>query len=312
MNVTTIGWSYIKSTLFGDSPVGPLADGTFLQLAFDGKIKPKTLVIHPTHTRNQWVNMEQIPAARKRYEDGEQSRRESKDEQQRERERLRKEQIADEEARRQHAIEEASERTSESPIAHLLLDGQPEAVVAKIAARVEEILTPQETIQYIAVQAKPIAIAPDCIAITNRRLIVFHQKMLGQMHFEDYLWMHLHDAKITEGILFADVWFRTTDGQVVNMGYLPKVQARRVYRVAQQREEDAIEVRRARWMEEQRAGASNLVVNATTPAPTVPQSVQSSESDPVEKLQQLKKMLDAGLIAQSEYDATKARILSAM
>ena len=38
----------------------------------------------------------------------------------------------------------------------------------------------------------------------------------------------------------------------------------------------------------------------------------SSQDDPMEKLSKLKKMLDAGLIEQSEYDAKKAEILSAM
>ena len=35
-------------------------------------------------------------------------------------------------------------------------------------------------------------------------------------------------------------------------------------------------------------------------------------TDPMEKLSNLKKMLDAGLIERSEYDAKKSEILSAM
>lgn len=48
--------------------------------------------------------------------------------------------------------------------------------------------------------------------------------------------------------------------------------------------------------------------------PTMQNSVQnnSANEDPMEKLSKLKKMLDAGLIEQSEYDAKKAEILSAM
>ncbi len=41
-------------------------------------------------------------------------------------------------------------------------------------------------------------------------------------------------------------------------------------------------------------------------------NVSQSADDPMEKLSKLKKMLDAGLIEQSEYDAKKAEILSAM
>lgn len=48
--------------------------------------------------------------------------------------------------------------------------------------------------------------------------------------------------------------------------------------------------------------------------PTMQNSVQNNSvnDDPMEKLSKLKKMLDAGLIEQSEYDAKKAEILSNM
>lgn len=45
---------------------------------------------------------------------------------------------------------------------------------------------------------------------------------------------------------------------------------------------------------------------------TAPQPQQSSPDDPMEVLGKLKKLLDAGLIEQSEYDAKKAEILSRM
>jgi len=43
-----------------------------------------------------------------------------------------------------------------------------------------------------------------------------------------------------------------------------------------------------------------------------PQPTQSSSEDPMEVLSKLKKLLDAGLIEQSEYDAKKREILSRM
>ena len=51
-----------------------------------------------------------------------------------------------------------------------------------------------------------------------------------------------------------------------------------------------------------------------TNAPLAEQNspVQSSSEDPVEVLGKLKKMLDAGLIDQSEYDMKKAEILKRM
>ena len=47
-------------------------------------------------------------------------------------------------------------------------------------------------------------------------------------------------------------------------------------------------------------------------APKTEQSTNSSVEDPIEILSKLKKMLDAGLIEESEYNAKKAEILERM
>jgi hypothetical protein len=97
------------------------------------------------------------------------------------------------------------------------------------------------------------------------------------------------------------------------MDYLPKAQARRIYRIAQEREEQALEVRRNRWIEEQRASATNIVVNTPATQAVGPSSAAAAPAeDPVAKLQKLKLMLEQGLIEQSEYDAAKAKVLAAM
>ena len=222
------GWFYRKSGMVEDTNVGPLSDADFLQLAFEGKIALNTFVVHPSHTKGQWVAMEKIPAARSKHEEGERQRQAAKVEKQRQQEQARQELQARREEAKRRAVEEASERAANSPIASFLLDGQSEATVAKIYDRIPQILTPQESLEYIAVQAKPIAIAPDCVAITNRRFILFHQKMLGQLAFDDYLWMYLTDAKLKEGVMFAEVSFRVTDGRAFSVDYLPKAQARRI------------------------------------------------------------------------------------
>ena len=52
--------------------------------------------------------------------------------------------------------------------------------------------------------------------------------------------------------------------------------------------------------------------NGQGTAPLGNNGTNSSSEDPMEKLSKLKKMLDAGLIEQAEYDAKKAEILNAM
>ena len=68
--------------------------------------------------------------------------------------------------------------------------------------------------------------------------------------------------------------------------------------------------RRNREMEERRAAAGGVVIQAPMQQAPAPQA--AATDDPMEVLGKLKKMLDAGLIEQSEFDSKKADILSKM
>jgi hypothetical protein len=183
--------------------------------------------------------------------------------------------------------------------------------VQQVFKRVSQILTREEEIFYIAVQKKPVVnIAPDCVVLTNRRFILYKPKLLGGASFVDYIWRDLHDAQLKEGIMGAVLTMLTVKGRRITVDYLPKAQARRLYAFAQEMEERVREERRKRAMEEQRAAAGGITIQGdpstiSTQAPAAPE-------DPVQKLKQLKEMMDASLITEAEYEAKKAEILSRM
>lgn len=194
------------------------------------------------------------------------------------------------------------------------LEGQNAAIVKKVYERVSQILTRGEQILYICVQDKLINVAPDAFVLTNRRFIKYMPALLGNVKFEDYLWVNLRDARLEEGIARATITMLTTDGSRLVLDYLPKKQARRFYAIAQELEEHAWMIRRQRALEEKRASAGGVHIQGQVPVPAQAQPVVSSppREDPVEKLKQLKTMLDAGLITQAEYDTKKQEILSRM
>jgi hypothetical protein len=91
---------------------------------------------------------------------------------------------------------------------------------------------------------------------------------------------------------------------------IPKAQARRLYRFAQEMEETKKEERRQRDLEDKRAIAGGgITIN--TPSHQ-PQATAAPVEDPMEKLTKLKSMLDMGILTQAEFDAKKADILSKM
>ena len=194
----------------------------------------------------------------------------------------------------------------------LLSDDQDPAQVEKTYLKVSEILSPNETIEYIAVQKPLVSMSPDSIVLTNRRFIVYQPKVFGlRVDFVDYLWRDLTDAKLKHGMMTSTLSMRTVDGRMVIIDYLPKKQASRVYAVAQEREEHAREERRQRELEEKRASAGHHITNMST-SPVTPGQTPQPVIDPVERLRQLKAMLDGRLIDQAEYDSKKAEILSRM
>lgn len=183
--------------------------------------------------------------------------------------------------------------------------------VEKLLSKVEGLLTNGEEVEYIAVQKKPaINLSPDCIALTNKRIIFCRPKNFGlSMDFQDYLWKDVADCHIKEGILGSDFTVKTVRGHINILDYLPKNQARKLYQFAQSKEEEMQEFRRQRELEDKRAAAGGgIIVNTSN---STPPSVEQKE-DPVETLQKLKKLLDQQIISQEEFDSKKAEIISKM
>ena len=193
---------------------------------------------------------------------------------------------------------------------------QAQKMMRQAQAKVEQILTAGEKILYIVAQDNPFNpvanMSRDCVALTNRRFIIYRPKLLGRVSFEDYIWRDLRDAHLNEGFTRASVTFMTTQGKVFKIDNLPKKGARRIYAVAQEMEEKVLEERRQRAMEEKRAAAGGVIFQGGVPAPPPVSIPTPPQEDPVAKLKQLKTMLDVDLITQEEYDAKKDGILSRM
>jgi len=192
-----------------------------------------------------------------------------------------------------------------------LNEEQDPKAVEKLLVKVNGLLTSGEQVEYIAVQKKPaINLSPDCIALTNKRIIFCRPKNLGlSMDFQDYSWKDILDCHMKEGIIGATFSMKTIKGTMNMLDYLPKAQARKLYQFAQEKEEEMIIYRREHDLENKRAIAGGgIIVNAGTP---ISQNVEQKE-DLLETLQKLKKLLDSEIISQTEFDNKKTEILSKM
>src|ERR1700748_1943769 len=140
-------------------------------------------------------------------------------------------------------------------IEKFLNDEQDPKAVEKVYTRLTDLLTTGEEILYIAVQKKPLVnLFPDCIAITNKRILFFTPANLGlTLKFIDFVWKDIVDVATKEELIGAVFSIKTTKGDEVGVDYLPKIQARKLYQYAQERKEEEREARRLRDLEEKRA-----------------------------------------------------------
>jgi hypothetical protein len=173
---------------------------------------------------------------------------------------------------------------------------------------VAKILTPTEEILYIATQnATALSIRKDSVVVTTNRIIGFSPGVLGRVSFNDFQWQDVLDVSMKQGMLSTEIVISTAAGQH-EVGAIDKEQAKRLYGIAQQLEQEWREKRRVRGMEEARAKAGGVYMGALPgqPAPANPPPAE----DAVAKLAKAKAMLDQNLISDVEYEALKAKVLA--
>lgn len=186
---------------------------------------------------------------------------------------------------------------------------EPDARYGAALEKLKGLLIPEERLEAVAVQRRLFALFHRriLVACTSGRLLVLRRKLLPGFDMVDVRWQDVRDARLTEGIFGSTLSVGTQAGAQVITG-LRKEQAEAVYRICQAQEQSWREKNRVREMEEMRARAGGVQINA--PAPQG--SAAAAEEAPQARLQRAKQMLDQGLITDAEYEAVKAKILSSI
>lgn len=230
----------------------------------------------------------------------------------------------------------------------ILNEDQDPKAIEKITAKLENLLMNGEEVGYIAVQKKPaVTILPDSIVATNKRIILCKPKNLGlSMEFIDYDWDDIAASFVKEGIFGADFTFTTKSDLTQTIDYLPKNQARKLYKytkeqldllknpiinvpVSDDRISQEIAFEEVDDVEQIEETPTEEVINFAEIIPvsgyrdekqfpddkteiTEKGMSELSQDELFAKLQNYKKLLDNGLIMQAEYDKMKAEVLSYM
>jgi Bacterial PH domain len=234
----------------------------------------------------------------------------------------------------------------------ILNEDQDPKAIEKITSKLKDLLMNNEEVGYIGVQKKPaITVFPDSIVMTNKRIIMCKPKNLGlSMDFIDYDWDDIAGTFVKENILGSEFSFSTKTELVINIDYIPKNQARKLYTFAKEQldliknpvvasaiiQEEIVDEEPIASFEnaepeqeiieevetEEVTNFSEIVpatnnyyesIAETQNIATGEKKLSEMSSDELfAKLQNYKKLLDNGLILQGEYDKLKTEVLQYM
>ena len=182
------------------------------------------------------------------------------------------------------------------------------------------VLIAGESIDAWAIQRRMFAVAHRrvMVAATSGRLIILTRPLLGGFELVTVRWQDLEEVTLRVGLFGADLGIRAgkaTDlaslaspgAQRVDLKGLRKAQAQAVYRICQAQDQAWREKRRVRELEELRARSGGIQVMAGAPLSA---GTAAAGDDAVRRLQEAKRLLDARLITDAEYEAIKAKIVA--
>ena len=218
-------------------------------------------------------------------------------------------------------------------IDRFLSDEQDPKAVERVLGKLNDMLSSNEELIYMAVQKKPaVNLLPDCIAVSNKRMFYCEPGNFGiTMNFKDISWKSIKEVSFKEEFFGSKFICVPQQGENIVTEYVPKVQARKLYQVANEQLENFKEQQKRTELEEKRSTAVEAVADepvaiqqpvaveenasfytppAFTPVPTP--IIEDPEDETTLKLRKLKTLFDKQLITQEEYDAKKADILDTL
>ena len=206
-----------------------------------------------------------------------------------------------------------------------LTDDQDPRTAEKVLGKLRDMLTSGEAVIYLAIQKKPaVTLIPDCIAITNKRIIFCIPANLGlTTNFITFIWEDVKEVSFKEEFFGSKFITVPQSGENIAIDYIPKVQARKLYQFSNEQLEKNRGLSQNPMSEDKNLhlGNSNTsddytsyveideeekpFIQAQSPLP-----IEEPEDEMTQKLKKLKTLFEKQLITSEEYERKKADILS--
>ena len=204
-------------------------------------------------------------------------------------------------------------------IEHYLTDHQDPRTAEKVLGKLRDMLTSGEDVIYLAIQKRPaVTLIPDCIAVTNKRIVFCIPENLGlTTAYKTFPWAEVKQVSFKEEFFGSKFITLPQRGENVAIDFIPKVQARKLYQFCNEQLEkvktfpgfeEKISVLQNENIGDDYASYIEVVENNIPVINGV--KIAIPEDEITLKLQKLKTLHEKQLISQDEYENKKAEILS--
>lgn len=204
-------------------------------------------------------------------------------------------------------------------IEQYLTDDQDPRNAEKVLGKLREMLTSGEAVIYLAIQKRPaVTLIPDCIAITNKRIVFCIPENLGlTTAYKTFPWAEIKEVSFKEEFFGSKFITIPQRGENIAIDYIPKVQARKLFQFSNEQLE---KVKTLPGFEEKITVlqndnladdyASYIEVEVKNTSAIEERQIKEPEDELTQKLEKLKRLYEKQLISQEEYENKKAEILS--
>jgi hypothetical protein len=200
-------------------------------------------------------------------------------------------------------------------IEQYLSDDQDPRTAEKVLGKLRDMLTSGEAVIYLAIQKRPaVTLIPDCIAVTNKRIVFCIPENLGlTTNFITFTWAEVKEVSFKEEFFGSKFITIPQRGENVAIDYIPKVQARKLYQFCNEQLEKHRTIpsgpETALQNENLADDYASYIEVKDEVAPAI-SAIPDIEDELTQKLKKLKILFERQLISQEEYERKKADILS--
>lgn len=204
-------------------------------------------------------------------------------------------------------------------IEQYLTDDQDPRTAEKVLGKLRDMLTSGEAVIYLAIQKKPaVTLIPDCIAVTNKRIVFCIPENLGlTTAYKTFPWAEVKEVSFKEEFFGSKFITIPQRGENIAIDFIPKVQARKLYQFCNEQLEKVKTIpgfdEKISVFQNENLGddyASYIEIEDQNTPSIAEIQITEPEDELTQKLQKLKTLYEKQLISQEEYENKKAEILA--